>query len=150
MIDINYASELGLKIEGKLKGQGVANIIKVGFTALPPFKIQGLQFDEQKVIAVDISSFFKKSFGLEAVGVLGYDFLSCLVTKIDYANETLSFYHPDSFEYNGEGKVIEAPLETTDHIVPMTADDSYSGKWSLDTGSFDFYSASRRKRRFCS
>ena len=88
-----------------------------------------------------ISSLLKKSFGLEAAGVLGYDFLSRLVTKIDYANETLSFYHPDSFEYSGEGKVIEAPLEATEPIVPMTVDDRYSGKWRLDTGSggLDFH-----------
>ncbi|MCK4329331.1 aspartyl protease family protein [candidate division WOR-3 bacterium] len=135
VVDIRYASELGLELQGTLKGVGAEHIVDVSFTTLPSFNIQGLQFDEQQVAAVDISSILQKAMGTEIVGVLGYDFLSRLVTKIDYANETISFYYPDSFDYSGSGQVIETPLEDRFFIVPMSINSKYSGKWTLDLGA---------------
>ncbi len=135
VVDIRYASELGLELQGTLKGVGAEHIVDFSFTTLPSFNIQGLQFDEQNVVAGDISSLSQKITGLDVIGVLGYDFLSRLVTKIDYANETISFYHPDSFEYSGSGQIIKAPLEDRFFIVPMNIDNKYSGKWTLDLGA---------------
>lgn len=135
VVDIDYASELGLELEGTIKGKGAEHIVDVSFCALPSFNIQSLQFDEQKIAAIDVSSLFQKTIGLDVVGVLGYDFLSRVVTKIDYANESISFYHPDSFEYSGSGQVVEAPLEDNIFVLPMTIDNKYSGKWTLDLGA---------------
>jgi hypothetical protein len=136
VVDTRYAQELGLKLEGSIKGQGAGNLVSVSFTTLPPFRLQGLQFDSQKVTVIDISSVIKKTLGFEIAGLLGYDFLSRLITKIDYANETISFYDPDGFRYSGNGKVIEAPLSNSNaFLVPMTIDGKYSGKWSLDLGA---------------
>lgn len=136
VIDSIYADELGLTLEGELKGSGAAHAVDISFTKLPPFSIPGLQFEEQTVAASDfLIPYGHKFLGLEVVGILGYDFLSRFVTKIDYANELISFYHPDEFEYNGDGVIIDAPLRGNTFSLPVTVDGKYSGNWSLDLGA---------------
>jgi glycosidase len=68
---------------------------------------------------------------------MGHDFLSRFVVKIDYAGRTLSFYHPDRFEYKGEGRVVDAPLRNKIFSLPAIVDDKYNGRWTLDIGAFD-------------
>lgn len=135
VIDVEYASELGLESSGEAKGYGAQGTVEFSFVTLPPYGIQGIEFTEQKVVAAEISGLFKKALGLDVVGVLGYDFLSRFVTRIDYANEKLSFYHPERFEYEGEGKVLDAPVKNGLFRVPMTVDGKYSGDWALDIGA---------------
>ena len=141
VIDSAYAAQLGLKPEGNIKGRGVAKTIRVAFVKLPPFKIPGIKFNSQKVASIGIKELFYSYFGLEVVGILGYDFLSRFVTKIDYANRKISFYHPDTFQYKGKGHTIDAPLKSNTFTVPITVDGKYTGKWSLDLGAggMDFH-----------
>jgi len=133
-IDVAYVKELGLKAEGNLKGQGAGQTVDVSFVTLPPYSLQGIQFDSQKVACIDIQPFFKR-FGLNVAGILGYDFLSRFVTKVDYANKTLSFYEPDKFEYKGNGRMVSAPLKGNMFAVPATVDGEYSGDWNIDLGA---------------
>jgi len=136
VIDKKFAEELGLNLEGKIKGKGAGNLVDVSFTTLPAFSLPGLEFNEQKVASIDIGWLFERWLGIEVVGILGYDFLSRLVTKVDYANEMLSFYHPDSFSYSGDGVVISTPLSQGNMFeVPVTVDGKYGGLWSLDLGA---------------
>ncbi len=136
VIDRKFAEELGLELEGNVKGRGAGNLVDVSFTALPPFSLPGLEFDEQKAVAIEVAPLFERWLGMEVVGILGYDFLSRLVTKVDYANEILSFYHPDSFTYEGDGTVISAPISQGNMIeLPVTVDGKYKGMWSLDLGA---------------
>ncbi len=145
VVSLEYAQELGLDLQGSLTGQGVGGTVDVTFTTLPPFSLKGLEFAEQKVVALEIQDFMKRLSRMEVCGILGYDFLSRFVTRIDYANERISFYLPDSFEYQGEGEIIDSPLENNMFTVPMSVDDKYSGMWRLDVGatglSFHYYFA---------
>ena len=68
---------------------------------------------------------------------MGHDFLSRFVVKIDYASGILSFYHPDRFEYKGEGRIIDAPLRNKLFSLPAIVDEKYKGRWTLDIGAFD-------------
>lgn len=135
VIDSAFAAELGLQPEGRLMGQGAGGPVEISFTTLPPYSIPGIEFSEQVVASLDIHGLFDSSFGLDVAGILGYDFLSRLVTKVDYASERLSFFHPDRFEYHGDGTVLEAPLRNNIFTVPMTVDARYSGKWRVDLGA---------------
>ncbi len=135
VITKKFANELGLEIEGNIKGKGVGNLVDVSFTNLPEFSLPGLNFNSQKVAVIEISNLFHKWLGLDVAGIIGYDFLSRLVVKVDYANELLSFYNPDEFEYRGFGKVIDAPLSGNMFHVPLTVDGEYGGKWNLDLGA---------------
>ncbi|MDD3730782.1 MAG: aspartyl protease family protein [candidate division Zixibacteria bacterium] len=134
VIDTEFARELGLKLEGELKGQGAGQHIDVTFTTLPEYSLKGIRFSEQKVAAIEVRSIFKK-WGLEVDGILGYDFLSRFIIKVDYANELLSFYSPDNFKYTGFGVVLDAPLVGNTFSVPATVDGKYSGQWSVDLGA---------------
>ncbi len=134
VIDSEYAEELGLETAGNMKGYGAGKTVEVTFTELPPFSVDGIEFDSQKVAVLGIKNLLKRA-GLDVVGILGYDFLSRFVVKIDYANELLSFYDPALFEYTGGGALIDHPLKERFFVVPITVDGTYSGDWTLDIGA---------------
>lgn len=135
IIDQDYASSLGLKSEGKIKGFGIEKIFELSFVKLPPFKIAGLQFDSQTIYSFQGLS--DKFYDTDVIGILGYDFLSRFVTKIDYARQRISFYNPRTYIYNGHGNVLDAPLKNKIFNVEMTVDGKHCGKWNVDLGAFD-------------
>ncbi|MEW5876285.1 MAG: aspartyl protease family protein [Candidatus Zixiibacteriota bacterium] len=136
VIDERFARELGLAIEGNIKGQGAGNQVDVSFTTLPELSVPGLTIDPQTAAVIDLQSLFNRWLGMEVVGILGYDFLSRVVTRVDYANERLSFHHPDSFEYHGDGVVLNAPVSQNKIMdLPVLVDGRHGGVWSLDLGA---------------
>ncbi|KPK63412.1 hypothetical protein AMJ83_07010 [candidate division WOR_3 bacterium SM23_42] len=137
VIDSSFAAELNLQFEGPIKGQGASGVVNFYFVTLPAYTVGSIQFREQKVLALSFREIFQRALGLDVIGILGYDFLSRFVTKIDYAKQTLSFYHPSKFEYHGNGKVIDSPIEGSMFSLPLTVDGEYSGKWRLDIGAPD-------------
>ncbi len=135
VIDSSYAIELGLELEGPVKGMGASGTVDFYFVTIPSYTLGGIRFNEQKVVAMNVRHLFQRVLGLDVVGVLGYDFLSRFVTKIDYAHEKISFYHPEKFQYRGNGKVVDSPLENNMFSLPITVDGTYSGQWILDIGA---------------
>ena len=135
VIDRGYAEKLGLPLSGEIVGQGAENTVNLAFTTLPPFHVGGVEFGQQQVAAIDLEWLFRQAADLKVVGILGYDFLSRFVTKVDYANEMLTFYEPDSFEYHGEGTVLDAPLRENIFSVEASVDGVYGGRWMLDLGA---------------
>ena len=137
VIDSSFASELGLVFEGPIKGQGASGVVNFYFVTLPPYSVGGIRFSEQKVVALNFRQMFHKALGLDVVGILGYDFLSRFVTKIDYAEQMISFYDPNGYEYSGSGMAFDSPLEGNMLSLPLVVDGEFSGKWSLDIGAPD-------------
>ncbi len=138
VVESDYATELGLKVEGNIKGQGAGKVVDVSFTTIPAYSVDGVSFKEQQIMAIKLKALFHKVMGLNVSGILGYDFLSRFVTRIDFAKEVISFYDPDSFVYSGDGKIIDAPISQDNMFhVPMTVDGKYSGLWNLDLGAGD-------------
>ena len=136
VIENEFADELGLKKEGKVKGQGAGQLVDVSFTTLPSFSLPGLEFNEQKVAVIELNWLFRQWIGRDVAGILGYDFLSRVVTKVDYANQTLSFYDADSFSYTGTGVVLDAPVTSSGSFEPTaTVDGKYTGPWNVDLGA---------------
>lgn len=131
-----FADELGLKPEGKMKGMGAGNLVDVSFTNMPAFSLPGIEFDPQKAAIIDINWLFDQWIGKDVAGILGYDFLSRMTIKVDYAHEKISFFDPDSFSYSGPGVVIDAPLNAAGSFnLPVTIDSKYGGDWFLDLGA---------------
>ncbi|KPJ73901.1 hypothetical protein AMJ52_02740 [candidate division TA06 bacterium DG_78] len=135
VIDAQFAKELGLTLEGTMKGVGIGRIVEVSLTTLPAFSLDGLLIDKQNIAAIDVHPLLKRLLDIDVFGILGYDFLSRFTTKIDYAHNTISFYHPDRFDYTGTGVLMDAPLDHNTFVVPMAVDGTYSGKWLLDLGA---------------
>jgi hypothetical protein len=136
VLESGFAEKLGLEPMGKLKGKGAGSVVDVSFTNLPAFSLPGIDFAEQKVAMIDLGWLFSEWMDLDVAGILGFDFASRLVTKIDYANQLISFYHPDHFKYEGPGVILDAPISQSNHLqLPVTIDGKYGGMWRLDTGA---------------
>lgn len=134
VVDAEYAKELGLETSGRMRGYGAGTTVEATFAELPPFSVDGIEFDPQRVAVLPISNLLRRA-GVDVVGILGYDFLSRFVVRIDYANELISFYDPITFEYDGDGVTVSEPLEERFFVVPMTVDGVYGGNWTLDIGA---------------
>ncbi|HVP07764.1 MAG TPA: aspartyl protease family protein [Candidatus Acidoferrum sp.] len=134
VIDSAFAAQLGIKAEGNIVGRGAGGTVGLSFAKMPPYSLQGIQFDGQTVAVIDVQKIFNP-LELDVVGILGYDFISRFVVKVDYANCLMSFYDPATFKYTGSGKVVEAPLNGRVFAVPASVDGKYSGKWRLDIGA---------------
>jgi outer membrane lipoprotein-sorting protein len=134
VIDSAYAAELGLESQGETKGYGAGKTVAVAFVDLPAYSVTGIDFEPQKGASLPISGLFKKS-GIDVAGILGYDFLSRFVTRVDFANKLISFYDPDDFTYGGTGRIVDAPLKENLFHLPMTVDGKYTGDWALDIGA---------------
>jgi hypothetical protein len=135
VIDSDFADELGLASQGNLRGMGAGHAVEVSFVTLPPYRVGGVEFGEQRAASMPIAGLFRSLTKAEIAGILGYDFLSRFVTRVDYANETLTFYRPDAFEYRGDGVILDAPLRGNMFTVSASVDDKYKGRWSLDLGA---------------
>jgi predicted aspartyl protease len=134
VISKTFADELGLTPEGDMKGAGAGGTVQIEFATLPPFTVPGIEFDEQVVAVIDMTE-LDRLLPVEAVGILGYDFLSRFVTRIDYANQVVSFYDPATFTYTGNGQQIDAHIEEGVFAVTATLDGGHTGIWLFDIGA---------------
>ncbi|MFZ5573423.1 MAG: aspartyl protease family protein [Thermodesulfobacteriota bacterium] len=134
VIDTGFAAGIGLTPRGRLKGHGYGDHFDLAFVTLPPFQVGGVRVDSQTVFTHQgLAEGFHDP---PAVGILGFDFLSRFVTRIDYDRRTVSFYTPETFEYNGPGVCIAAPLKYKTFCLEAVVDGKYRGKWTIDLGAF--------------
>jgi hypothetical protein len=130
-----FAKELGLKLEGDLKGLGAAGTqVSLKLATLPPFELPGVEFDSQAVAVLDMKA-LNQTIGFDCAGILGFDFLSRFITKVDYANLTLSFYDPETFKYLGDGHEVNMHLKENLFRVDAALDGVYKGSWVFDMGA---------------
>ncbi|MFH1314254.1 MAG: aspartyl protease family protein [Candidatus Eisenbacteria bacterium] len=134
VVDKAFADEIGLEAKGDLKGRGAAGTVDASFTVLPPYELKGIRFKEQTVAVIDMSELIRR-LGIDIAGILGFDFLSRFVTKVDYANELVSFYDPETFDYTGDGSSIDVHLEESVFRTKAVLDGTHSGTWLFDLGA---------------
>jgi hypothetical protein len=129
-----FADELGLELQGELKGQGAAGTVTASLASLPPYSIRGIQFQGQTVAVIDMSELIRR-IGLDIAGILGFDFLSRFVTRVDFANELVSFYEPEIFEYAGDGQALDIHIDRGVFSVQAALDGIHKGVWLFDLGA---------------
>lgn len=129
-----FAEELGLQTEGNIKGKGAGGTIDVQFTTLPSFRLQGIKFDPQTAAVIDLED-LNRILGEDIAGILGYDFLSRFVTRVDYANELISFYDPETFTYSGDGRELDVHMKGSVFMVQAALDGEHTGTWLFDIGA---------------
>jgi len=134
VISKKFAEELGLELQGDMKGAGAGGTVAISFTTLPPYSVKGIKFKEQQVAAMDMDE-LNRIIGLDLAGILGYDFLSRFVTKVDYANELVSFYDPATFKYEGPGTALDVHMKQSVFETTATLDGVHSGTWLFDLGA---------------
>ncbi len=135
VIDADYADALGLLPKGVLLGNATSSLATFNFVTLSSYRVKGLELTDQTILSYrGLASHFQEP---EIVGILGYDFLSRFITKVDYSNRHVSFYDPETFGYTGDGHRIDAPLQNRLFLLPMRVNEIFSGRFGLDLGSFD-------------
>jgi len=132
-IDWGYAQELELKLEENIEGEDQR--IEFSLAALPVMQLKELKFRNLRVAVTVVSQVFKRIIGIEIAGVLGVDFLSNFVVKVDYSSQKIILYEPESFEYSGAGKSIDTEFINNMIIVPAKVDNTFNGNWKLDIGA---------------
>jgi outer membrane lipoprotein-sorting protein len=134
VVNAAFADELGLVRQGDMKGRGAGGTVKIEFATLPSLTVKGIKFDPQTVAVIDMSE-LTRLLGIDIAGILGYDFLSRFVTKIDYADELVSFYDPATFKYAGQGHELKMHVKGSVFTVDATLDDDHGGSWLFDLGA---------------
>jgi membrane-associated protease RseP (regulator of RpoE activity) len=134
-IEPDFAEGMDLEVIGKIKVGGADKEVDAAFVAVPEFFLSQLKLKDQKVLALSITNLIRRIAGVEVSGILGFDFLSRFVTKIDYQKQRITFYKSDHFQYTGTGDVIDAPLKNGTFTVPMHVDNKYSGIFRIDLGA---------------
>lgn len=136
VIDEAYAREFGLaQAEGEALAVGASGAVTAAFVKVPELAVAGIELGDRAMVALDIAALLRSRAGTEPGGILGYDFLARYVTRIDYAQRTISFIEPDRFEYQGPGSETPMRLEANIPAVRLTVEDSIVGWWRLDTGA---------------
>ena len=135
VIDQEVAIELDLKPQGVLLGNATSHLAEFSFLQVEAYQVQGIKFYDQTMLAYEgLASKFNDP---PIIGILGYDFLSRFVTKIDFSTHHVSFYDPATFNYQGGGNKVEAPLQDRLFVFPMIINGTIQGRFGLDLGAFD-------------
>ena len=134
VIHNGFADSLGLELHGDIKGRGAGGVVNVNLAILPPLSLPGIEFAEQNVAVIDMNDLIQV-LGVDIAGILGFDFLSRFVTKVNYANELVSFYDPETFVYAGDGKSLDVHMVENVFMAQATLDGVHSGPWLFDLGA---------------
>ncbi len=135
VVDRGFAEELGLKLSGEVEAMGAAGSIHTGFATVPNLRVGSIGLDSQPMVVLDIAPMMRRNTGTEPAGILGYDFISRFVTRVDFAGGEVTFYLPDSFAYNGPGRSIPMRVDGNVPVVEMQVDSQHRGRWRLDLGA---------------
>ncbi|MDD3643655.1 MAG: aspartyl protease family protein, partial [Candidatus Krumholzibacteria bacterium] len=143
MIDPAIADTLALTRDGAIPGAGAGGMTEFEMTRLPGFAIEGIEFDTQTVAVFPVSGLTGRFSGIAAGGILGYDFLSRFLTRIDYRRRMISFYRPGSGRPPDGAGSLQAPLVHRIFSLPASVD-GVEGIFLIDTGA----NASILQKRF--
>lgn len=137
VLDSAYAERLGIHGAASLPGLGGGGVRRAELATIPPLEVAGLRLDAQTGAILPLAEMIETATGVKAAGILGFDFLSRFVTRIAYADRTVTFWDPDTFKagFRAFGSTVEAPLVMNLFSLPATIDAGCSGTILLDTGA---------------
>ena len=136
VLDSALAAELGLEGTGSLPARGIGGLRDFSFVKVPSYFAAGALVRDQTLAVMPLSEEFYPATG-EMIGlILGYDFLSRFVTRIDYGSQTITLFDPDSFIINSDSvSVLPAERSMSTLSVEATLEDSVPVTLILDTGA---------------
>jgi len=135
VLDFQFCDELGIEKKGSIPSMGIDNASEnMSFVNCKSLTIQSLTLTDQVFIAVDMNKILMQVYGFKVDGMLGFDFFSRFITKIDYAKEILSVYDPAIYKYEGSANILPIKIDRTVSTIAKV-DDQYNGNWLIDTGA---------------
>lgn len=146
-VDFKLAKEVGMplgSIDGYVAGFG-NDRIPLYRTSMDAMEVGNLQLKAVRAVAFDMSHLKVEEIPIH--GILGHDFLRRFATRIDYANDSLTFFKklPEYYEEALE-QFVKRTFELDGGLIPKSDDLIINGKhinaW-LDTGAGTTISLSR-------
>jgi hypothetical protein len=140
LLDSAWAADHGIQGEGKMQAMGAGAAGDVGFTHVGSLKLtgpdgDGVELTGQKVAVLSLNRYIAPFFWRNAAGILGYDFISRFVERIDYDAGTITLYDPKTFKYQGKGTSLPLSMVGSIPAVKAKLDGTYEGDFRLDVGS---------------
>lgn len=139
VLDTDVARGLGIQLRGQIEASGSGEKTITGATgANASLAISGLQLKHGEIYVLPIQAALAAADGRRTAGLLGYDFFSHFVLKIDYIRRQIDVFEPSGFRYAGGGEVI--PLDIVRGNMLISADltmpdgKEVSGSFLVDTG----------------
>jgi hypothetical protein len=133
-LDSGHAKILGVKPEGALPGGGFGSkISSVGLARVGSVSVGGLTLHNQVFATNDLVGLFKVE-GVDAAGLIGYEFAKRTVVTIDYAQHKMTFTKPDAFTPPAGVTPVAFTFDAHIPMVQATID-GIPGQFEIDTGS---------------
>ncbi|HEX7401612.1 MAG TPA: aspartyl protease family protein, partial [candidate division Zixibacteria bacterium] len=133
-LDLTKADELGIQTVGKVEAKGVGGSADASFLQVDSIGVGDLTLMDQKLASIQLNQ-LEVYDGIPIDGILGYDFFNRFTIGIDYQNQILTIWEPDSFSYSGQGERIPITIEGNTPQVAAKIDNEYEGTFRIDTGS---------------
>ena len=135
VLDSTLASDLELEGSGRLPVMGIGGTREFSFVKVPSYSVAGALLNDQYLAVIPLAEEFYPSTGERIDLILGYDFLSRFVTRIDYGLETITLYDTDSFLIPPDITVVPAVRTMSLLSVEALLEDSIPINLLLDTGA---------------
>jgi hypothetical protein len=103
-------SELGIQAFGASSINGGGNSTEFAFADVARFEVGDVVLVDQRVGVIDLSG-LEKIYGMPMGGLLGYDFFSRFVVRVDYDAKTIDLLEPSDYAYAGSGPTVPFVLE---------------------------------------
>jgi hypothetical protein len=138
-VTTKLAQALNLKVFGASKASGVGELEDdIAFVRNVKFDLPGVSFQlrEIGVLALDFPSPIS---GEPIAGILGYDFISRFVVRINYVDKVMDLHGPRTYRYRGSGEVV--PVRMIDNYPSIQATITFPGLtpirafFGIDTGA---------------
>ena len=138
VIKQSRAQSLGLQFEGKGQTEasgGAAEFLNVKGVTL---SLPGADVLNPTVVAMPLES-LEPLLGREVDGILGADLFNRFVVEIDYANQIVNLFDPQSYHYSGRGEALTITVKENipyvHALITQTNLGLAEGEFQLDTGS---------------
>ncbi|MGO8671572.1 MAG: aspartyl protease family protein [Capsulimonadaceae bacterium] len=137
-ISKQLADSLNLKEGGVLEAMGYGGSADLRPVAIGTIEIpHAVRLTGVTGVAVTLPMVLEGFTGGPVGGLLGYDLLSKLVVRVDFARDRMTFIDPDSFHPTAkDGTPLPVNLDNDVPTVDARLDDLPSAHFLLDTGDF--------------
>jgi hypothetical protein len=119
-VTTKLAKTLSLKVLGESKASGIGESeADIAFARNVKFELPGVSFQlrEIGVLALDFPS---PIAGEPIAGILGYDFISRFVVRIDYVGKLMDILDARTYRYRGHGEVLSIRMIDNYPSIPAT------------------------------
>ena len=132
--------EMGLVGFGASTTQGGGNATDVQYADVASLAIGDAEILNQRNAVIDLSG-LEKIYGKPMAGLLGYDFISRFVVRVDYGRKMIDLFEPSDYDYAGSGTKVPFILEGGQPHVASTltvgAEPPIAADFILDAGAAD-------------